>query len=136
MKRILPVILGVLLLAAACGDDDVDAADVLGALEAGCAAGNLPMCDVLYLAAPVGSTLEAYGDSCGNRNEPAGWCADIYDVPLDLGALRSDCASGDMLACDMLFAYSPLGSDDESFGASCAGRNREGFACVTEYGLP
>lgn len=113
----------------------VDAAEVLDGLRLGCAGGDYGMCDVLYLAAPLGSDLEAYGDSCGERNEPAGWCVDIYRVSVDLDELHGDCADGDMLACDMLYAYSPLGSDEEDFGYSCAGLGREGFACVTEWGL-
>jgi hypothetical protein len=112
-----------------------DVEEVLEALRQGCADADYAMCDILYLASPVGSVLEAYGDSCGNRNEPAGWCVDIYGVPVDLDALYDECAQGDMLGCDMLYAYSPLGSDDEEFGFSCAGLGREGFACVTEWGF-
>jgi hypothetical protein len=35
-------------------------------------------CDSLYRLAPSGSEYQAFGDSCGGRNEPAGWCEDRY----------------------------------------------------------
>jgi Domain of unknown function (DUF4190) len=39
-----------------------------------------------------------------------------------LEMLHDDCAGGDMGACDDLFIESPIGSADEEFGSSCAGR--------------
>jgi hypothetical protein len=36
------------------------------------------MCDLLFEASPEGSDYEAFGDSCGERNEPAGWCREVY----------------------------------------------------------
>jgi len=35
-------------------------------------------CDLLFSVAPVDSDYEAFGDSCGSRNAPAGWCEDQY----------------------------------------------------------
>lgn len=37
-------------------------------------------------------------------------------------ALRDECATGSGAACDALYFSSPLGSDDELFGATCGGR--------------
>ena len=37
-------------------------------------------------------------------------------------AYRSDCADGDMFSCDLLYLYSPFGSVDQEFGATCGGR--------------
>ena len=34
--------------------------------------------DQLYLDSPADSEYEAFGDSCGERNEPSGYCVDIY----------------------------------------------------------
>jgi hypothetical protein len=38
-----------------------------------------------------------------------------------IASLRSDCAGGDMAACDRLYEEAPAGSDDEYFGATCGG---------------
>jgi len=35
-------------------------------------------CDRLFRLAPEGSDYEAFGDSCGRRNEPAGWCEELH----------------------------------------------------------
>ena len=32
----------------------------------------------LFFASPFDSDYEAFGDSCGNRNEPAGSCVELY----------------------------------------------------------
>ena len=43
-----------------------------------CDTGDMPACDDLYRYSPLGSAYEAFGDSCGERNEPDGWCEDLY----------------------------------------------------------
>ncbi len=43
-----------------------------------CEAGNFASCDKLYMDSPTGSEYEAFGDSCGDRNIPSGFCVDIY----------------------------------------------------------
>lgn len=43
-----------------------------------CAGGLMLACDDLYRYSPLGSAYEAFGDSCGERNEPSGWCEDLY----------------------------------------------------------
>ena len=51
---------------------------VLDALADDCQRGDFVACDDLFLDSPFGGGYEAYGDSCGGRNRPAGFCADIY----------------------------------------------------------
>ena len=43
-----------------------------------CDAGDFQSCDDLFSESPSGSDYEDFGDTCGNRNEPSGWCVDIY----------------------------------------------------------
>ena len=56
----------------------------LDALWDGCEAGAggagswAADCDLLFSLAPIDSDYEAFGDSCGTRNEPSGWCEDLY----------------------------------------------------------
>lgn len=50
----------------------------LDTLWDGCEAGNFAQCDELYFTSEFDSEYEYFGDSCGNRNEPAGLCTDIY----------------------------------------------------------
>jgi hypothetical protein len=59
------------------GDDTYGDDAELDALWDACADGDLGACDDLYLQSPVGSTYEAFGDSCGGRQfESTGaWCA-------------------------------------------------------------
>lgn len=82
-----------------------------------CASGDMVACDDLYFNAPFGSDEEAFGKSCGDtaENEFGGSCAGLN---IDY---RTDCAAGDMEACDQLFFFSEVGSDDENFGATCGG---------------
>jgi hypothetical protein len=82
-----------------------------------CADGDMVACDDLYFNAPFGSDEEAFGKSCGDtaESEFGGSCASLN---MDY---RSDCAAGDMEACDQLFFLSEVGSDDENFGATCGG---------------
>lgn len=47
-----------------------------------------------------------------------------------MDALREDCGSGVMQACDDLYYDSPVGSDDEEFGRTCGGRT-DGLASCT-----
>ncbi len=43
-----------------------------------CTEGDFASCDQLYLDSPSGSDYETYGDTCGDRNEPSGFCVDLY----------------------------------------------------------
>jgi hypothetical protein len=35
-------------------------------------------CDLLFDVSPAESDYLAFGDSCGDRNDPSGWCRDLY----------------------------------------------------------
>lgn len=50
----------------------------LDALAQDCFDGDFGACDQLFFDSPVDSDYEAYGDSCGGRNEPAGLCVNLY----------------------------------------------------------
>ncbi len=50
----------------------------LDALADDCFSGRFAACDQLFFDSDEGSRYEAYGDSCGGRNEPAGLCVTIY----------------------------------------------------------
>lgn len=50
----------------------------LDALADDCFNGRFAACDQLFFDSDEGSSYEAYGDSCGRRNEPAGLCVSIY----------------------------------------------------------
>ena len=105
---------------------------VLAALADSCTGGGFIACDVLYVVAAGNQPLRELGDTCGGNDEPSGWCVELHDVVIDPGALSGDCGDGDMFACDALYAYSPLGSDDEQFGWSCGDRVRTTSTCITE----
>lgn len=51
-----------------------------------------------------------------------------YDARMD--DLRTDCAAGDMAACDDLYDESNFGSDEEEFGWTCGGRTQGGGGCT------
>jgi len=40
-----------------------------------CEGGEMQACDDLFFQSPFGSDYEAFGNSCGRRNEPGGLCA-------------------------------------------------------------
>lgn len=50
----------------------------LDALAQDCFDGDFAACDRLFFDSPADSPYEAYGDSCGGRNEPGRLCVDIY----------------------------------------------------------
>ena len=58
--------------------DDLGDDPTLDALAQGCFGGDFAACDRLFFDSEADSAYEAYGDSCGGRNEPAGLCVDIY----------------------------------------------------------
>jgi len=118
-------------------DSGVSDAEMLEELRSRCAAGDFLMCDVLFLASDFGSELESLGLSCGGLStSDEGSCADEFGVAYDLGDLRGDCGDGDMVACDLLYLYSPSGSFEEAYGDECGGlgggTNR---TCVVSWGF-
>jgi len=65
----------------------------LDALYDECEGGDYQACDDLFLESPSGSEYEDFGDTCGGRNDPSGYCVDLYegeDAGTDLGAGGAD----------------------------------------------
>ncbi len=58
--------------------DDYGDDPELDALYDECEAGDYEACDDLYNQSPSGSAYEDFGDTCGDRNEPSGYCVDVY----------------------------------------------------------
>jgi hypothetical protein len=135
--------------AQAYGDDPA-----LDALYDECEAGDFQACDDLYMDSPFGSEYEDFGDTCGERNEPQGYCVDLYsdgggdDGSTDsidgsgamsygdnaqLDALYDQCEAGDFQACDTLYMESDFGSEYEDFGDTCGDRNEPQGYCVDVY---
>ena len=110
-----------------------------------CDSGDFQSCDDLYSESPSGSEYQAFGDSCGNRNEPSGWCVEVYASGGSsssssetggnsyLDQLWRECDSGDFQSCDDLYSESPSGSEYEAFGDSCGNRNEPSEWCVEIY---
>jgi hypothetical protein len=127
------------------------------ALGEACLEGDMAMCDLLYRETDVGSVEEAYGSTCGGRNdEISGGCTLEYEgewdlpdaqAPGDLGddaefdGLATDCQDGDLDACDELYAITPIDSDYEAYAQTCGGRIPIealeliiASSCETDYG--
>jgi len=115
------------------------ALDVLGddpdldRLALDCHHADLSACDVLYVGAPSGSLYETYGATCGARiDQPTHQlCADLLvgvaeDPPPTgddfLDELARQCAAGDLVDCDLLYAEADTNSEAEHYGATCGGR--------------
>ena len=96
----------------------------LAELRAACETGDMYACDELYWYSPGGSDDEEFGATCGGTTDgsTSGSCSydEVYNEE-ELAYYRSACETGDMGACDELYWYSPGGSDDEEFGATCGG---------------
>ncbi len=91
----------------------------LAVLRDDCATGDMAACDDLWVYSPPDSVDEEFGATCGGRTD--GSMPGTCDVEIDEVDYRSMCADGDMSACDTLFFYSEVGSEDEDFGATCGG---------------
>lgn len=61
------------------GDADTygDDAD-LDVLWDACDDGDFEACDDLWYLSPIDSDYEEFGDTCGRRNKPSGWCVDVH----------------------------------------------------------
>lgn len=110
------------------GDDPA-----LDALAVDCHQGDLSSCDDLYVGSPEGSLYEAYGATCGARIDQGTdqLCADVLvGIPEEppptgddfLDELANQCAAGDMVDCDLLYAEAETNSEAERYGATCGGR--------------
>lgn len=117
---------------------DYGSSQVLDEMYGDCAAGVWSQCDQLYFDSPVDSAYEHFGDTCGDRNPPAGLCTEVqgglgqgeYGSDTALDALYGACAAGDFAACDELYVESPLDSEYEHFGDTCGDRNPPAGWCV------
>lgn len=120
----------------------------LDALYTACGEGDWQACDDLYRSAPVDSDYFAYADTCGGQWEAGTttFCVEAMNEdepePTDLTnaeiiyfeALKGACAAEDWAACDDLYLESPIGSDYETFGDTCGGRNEGAGYCINEFG--
>lgn len=133
----------------------------LDALWDACATGDHRACDELFLESGFGTEYEKFGETCGGRNEPAGYCEAVYanggpDDPAvpgnqdpveaidssseaygddpGLDALWDGCEKGAFDACDELYVNSPFGSAYEEFGETCGHRNEPQGYCKERYG--
>ena len=105
----------------------------LDALWDACEAGDDVACDDLYWESPLGSEYESFAqENGGGSGGLFGSGASSYGDDPELDALWDACEAGDDVACDDLYWESPLGSEYESFGLSCAGRGCGGEEAVGE----
>ena len=112
-----------------------------------CVAGSdLDACDRLYVAAQTSPEQQRTAETCGGRGDdirPERRCGQMtigpegtlvvaendeleprtYGDSVELDRLWDACEDGDAAACDTLYQASPLGSDYEAFGQTCAHRN-------------
>ncbi len=116
-----------------------------------CAAEDWVACDDLYWATAVGSDWEAYGSTCGGRNEEtSGGCVDLYEGdgstttgtpggsgdlpaagppptggPAALQTFVDACEDGQMFGCDALRGAEGASGFEAvyQYGVTCGGRN-------------
>lgn len=100
-------------------------------LFAACEDGDGPACDLLYLTTPEGSEYHDLGLTCAGRGTGDEYCTPGVRIDADgefdesspaVAPLRDDCGSGDMVACDLLYQLTPIGSDLERFSGTCGER--------------
>jgi hypothetical protein len=139
------------------GDNTTYGSDAeLDALYDRCGDEDWQACDDLFQQAPIGSEYEEYGDTCGGRTEGGTLCTEefaegdaagltdedtttddgtavqAYGDDAELDALYDQCGSGDMLACDVLYKSSDVGSEYESFADTCGGTTEGSSWCATD----
>jgi len=73
----------------------------------------------------TGTDPDTAAEACGNSGGLFGSDVSSYGDDPELDALWDACEAGDDAACSDLFWQSPIGSEYESFGSSCAGRGCE-----------
>jgi hypothetical protein len=134
-------------------------------LAVDCADEDWEACDALYFGTDVGSEWEAYGSTCGGRNdETSGGCVSLYEEggstsssgggtspgaippatipPTGLGgdpalnAQAQSCYDGDMTACDDLYFATESGTPYRGYADSCAGRQPEGTGQLCRVTFP
>ena len=99
-------------------DEPADGGDDLDAYRTDCGAGDMEACDLLYYMSDLGSDDEAFASTCGGT-EPDGSSAGMCAVDVD--SLAADCANADLVACDLLYAWSPDDEDLMELATTCGG---------------
>lgn len=103
-----------------------------------CAAGHFASCELLYRYSGPGTEYEQFALRCGDRlpSDTTDSCINVLGPGADFTTWRTDCEAGDNGACDLLFLFSPVGSSDESLGATCGSRaERSILGCGIRFGL-
>lgn len=112
----------------------------LDLLVDGCRAGAASDCDMLWLSSAIGSEYEMEALTCGGANDPLNMeltsCVDHHDDRNAAADLERQCEVGFNPACDLLWAFAAIGSDEEHLGATCGNRRPPiaGGYCVVEFG--
>jgi hypothetical protein len=124
------------------GTSDVSSTETgLELLYEGCVAGSSSDCDMLYYSSPLDSEYESESLVCGgrtaSRNPQQATCMVEEDALDELDDVRTQCRGGFYAACDLMYYISPIGSEDETFGATCAGLMdpEDTATCVSTYGF-
>lgn len=71
--------------------------------------------------------IDTAGGVGADDSTPPGDPPDGLGTDAELDALAQDCFDGDLVACDHLFLDSPVDSDYEEYGDTCAGRQEAGM---------
>lgn len=109
--------------------------DQLRSLMRDCAADNDMACDILYQISAFDSPEEDMAVTCAGRSETTVFfCTQgIEQVSGEfafdpaspaLPGIVEACEQGDFTACDFLYFRSPIGSEFEEIGNTCAGRTQ------------
>jgi hypothetical protein len=110
---------------ASSGDERLDA------LYAACDDGDMHACDDLYREAPLGSDHEHFGDTCGGRNEPAGWCAETDDFDFDLDLEADDLMTPELFALFIENEFAAMSSSE--LADVCMGVDLMGEEIMIEF---
>ncbi len=154
--------IAVVLVLAACGDDEggVFTTSDSEATSTTNAPATTTSDTTATTTTAAGSDLLQKKDPAEERKDPAGAQnlalskagrtdrADVAATPeppappddrgddTQLDSLWSDCAAGDMAACDTLYRESPVGSEYERFGDTCGGTTAGGVWCSSDESGP
>ena len=102
-----------------------------------CESGLFESCDLLYMHGPPNSDYESFAVSCGDRG-PAQeeYCLITHGDGVAIDSWHERCRSNDFAACDLLYQFSPVGSEDERLAKRCGGIAEEkDVPCIVRFGL-
>ncbi|HEY8527898.1 MAG TPA: hypothetical protein VIL48_23240, partial [Acidimicrobiales bacterium] len=128
-----------------------DEARELGNLAVSCSEGDMVACDDLWLGTPVGSELERFGATCGDRSDVpmanqcestygadgSGYTGTTYTTTPQHNSDISACIDGNMAACDRLYPSTPFDSLPDTLANACGGYVPNGTHsgdCAETYG--